>query len=165
MKRKEIITSLIDRLGLGIEIGPSHDPVAPKASGYNVRVVDHLSQGELKAKYEGHGVNTDNIESVDVIWRGEPLEQLVGSERYDWIIASHVIEHVPDPIKFIRSCQKVLKENGVLSLAVPDKNFCLDHLRPPSSTGRSWMPTWKAVPATRPDRCLTRSPSPRSWIS
>lgn len=136
MKRKEIITSLIDRLGVGLEIGPSHDPVAPKAAGYNVRVVDHLSQGELKAKYEGHGVNTDNIESVDVIWRGEALEDLLGEERYDWIIASHVIEHMPDPIKFIRSCQKVLKENGILSLAIPDKRFCLDHFRPPSSTGQ-----------------------------
>lgn len=78
MKRKEIITSLVDRAGLGLEIGPSHDPVAAKADGYNVRVVDHLSQAELRAKYQGHGVSLDNIEPVDVIWRGEPLEQLLG---------------------------------------------------------------------------------------
>lgn len=43
---------------------------------------------------------------------------------------------MPDPIMFIRSCQKVLKEGGVLSLATPDKRFCLDHLRPPSTTGQ-----------------------------
>lgn len=136
MKRKEIITSLIDRQGLGLEIGPSHNPVAPKAAGYNVRVVDHLSQSDLRTKYENHGVNIDNIESVDFIWRGEPLEQLLGTEdRYDWIIASHVIEHMQDPVRFIRSCQKVLKAGGVLSLAIPDKRYCLDYLRPPSSTG------------------------------
>lgn len=136
MKRKEIITSLIDRQGLGLEIGPSHDPVAPKAAGYNVRVVDHLSQSELRTKYENHGVDIDNIESVDFIWRGEPLEQLLGTEdRYDWIIASHVIEHMQDPVRFIRSCQKVLKPDGILSLAIPDKRYCFDYLRPPSSTG------------------------------
>lgn len=135
MNRKEIITSLIDRAGLGLEIGPSHDPVAPKAAGYNVRIVDHLSQSELRTKYKDHGVNISNIEAVDLIWRGEPLEELLGPERYDWIIASHVIEHMPDPILFIRSCQKVLKPDGILSLAIPDKRYCFDCLRPPSSTG------------------------------
>ncbi len=136
MKRKEIITSLIDRQGLGLEIGPSHDPVAPKSAGYNVRVVDHLSQAELKTKCENHGLEIDNIEPVDFIWRGEPLEDiLVANEQYDWIIASHVIEHMQDPVRFIRSCQKVLKPGGILSLAIPDKRYCLDYLRPPSSTG------------------------------
>ncbi|MBA3487475.1 MAG: methyltransferase domain-containing protein [Lysobacter sp.] len=136
MHRQHILTSLIDPQGLGLEVGPSHNPVAAKANGFNVRVVDHLSQAELRSKYEGHNVNIDNIEEVDFIWRGEPLEQILDTtERYDWIIASHVIEHMQDPIRFIRSCQKVLKPEGILSLAIPDKRYCLDYLRPPSSTG------------------------------
>jgi SAM-dependent methyltransferase len=136
MERKHIILSLIDKEGLGLEVGPSHDPVAAKAAGYDVRVIDHLSQDELKAKYAGHGVNTDRIEPVDFIWRGEALEDVAGIGRgYDWIIASHVIEHLPDPIGFMKSCQKILKPGGVLSLAIPDKRYCLDHLRPPSTPG------------------------------
>lgn len=136
MSREQIITQLIDRDGLGLEIGPSHNPVAPKAQGFDVRIVDHLSQDELRAKYQDHNVILDNIEAVDFIWKGEPLEEVVGiDERYDWIIASHVIEHMQDPVRFIRSCQKVLKPGGILSLAIPDKRYCLDYLRPPSSTG------------------------------
>lgn len=136
MHRKQILTSLIDKRGLGLEVGASHDPVAPKAAGYSVHVVDHLSQEELREKYEGHNVSLETIEPVDFLWRGEPLEQVVGvTGHYDWIIASHVIEHLPDPIGFIKSCQRLLKAGGMLSLAIPDKRFCLDYLRHPSSTG------------------------------
>jgi predicted SAM-dependent methyltransferase len=136
MHRKEIITALLDRKGLGLEIGPSIDPAAPKADGYNVHIVDHLSQEELVAKYEGHGVQVENIEPVDFIWRGGSLREAVDNGlRYDWIIASHVIEHLPDLIRFLRDCQDILKPGGVLSLAIPDKRFCFDLLRFPTSTG------------------------------
>ena len=136
MHRKQILTSLIDRNGIGLEVGPSHDPVAPKADGYRVEVVDHLSQDALRDKYRGHGVELDRIEPVDHIWRGGPLEEVSGIGRdYDWIIASHVIEHLPDPVGFMKSCQRLLRAGGMLSLAIPDKRYCLDYLRPPSSTG------------------------------
>ncbi|MCF7992123.1 MAG: class I SAM-dependent methyltransferase, partial [Thiohalocapsa sp.] len=122
--------------GLGLEIGPSHAPVAPKREGFNVHVVDHLPAEELRRKYVGHDVDLDAIEAVDFIWRGEPLDATVGAvERYDWIIASHVIEHVPDVIGFLCSCEALLKDGGVLSLAVPDKRYCFDLFRWPSSTG------------------------------
>lgn len=134
--RHRIITSLIDTKGLGLEVGPCHDPVAAKSDGYNVHIVDHLPTAELRNKYKGHGLDVERIEEVDFVWNGEPLEDLLGADTcYDWIIASHVIEHVPDPISFIRSCQRVLKPGGILSLAIPDKRYCFDHLRPPSSTG------------------------------
>lgn len=136
MHRKQIITALLDKNGLGLEVGPSHDPVAPKAAGYNVHIVDHLSQDELKAKYQGHGVNLDSIEAVDFIWKGEPLRELLDhGQPYDWIIASHVIEHVPDPVKFLNDCQSILRPGGAISLAIPDKRYCFDSLRHPTSTG------------------------------
>jgi len=137
MNRKETITSSLNLSGLGLEVGPSHDPVAPKAGGYNVHIVDHLPQDELKAKYVGHGVNIDNIEPVDFVWAGQPLDELVGGKGiYDWIIASHVIEHVPDLIRFVRECQSILKPDGIISLAIPDRRYCFDYLRPASSTGQ-----------------------------
>jgi predicted SAM-dependent methyltransferase len=122
--------------GLGLEIGPSHNPIAPKKSGYKVHVVDHASAEELRAKYTGHPVNLDNIEEVDFVWRGQPLNELIGREHcYDWIVASHVIEHVTDFAGFIRQCEKLLVPGGVISLAVPDKRFCFDHYRTLSNTG------------------------------
>ena len=61
-----------DRL---IEIGPSYNPVAAKASGWNTAVVDHGSRAELVAKYStAPEAPTELIEEVDVVWRGGPLD-------------------------------------------------------------------------------------------
>ena len=56
--------------------------------------------------------------------------------HYDWIIASHVIEHTPDLIAFLASCEEVLKDDGVLCLVVPDKRFCFDRFRPVTGLAR-----------------------------
>jgi predicted SAM-dependent methyltransferase len=127
----------VDRLGLGLEIGPSINPIAPKSEGFNVHIVDHLSAEDLKKKYKNHGVNIDSIEHVDFIWKGENLSNLIGSkECYDYIIASHVIEHIPDVITFLQQCALLLKSNGVLSLVIPDKRYCFDFFLPCSTTGQ-----------------------------
>ncbi len=134
--RESCVFKLIDKGGVGLEIGPSHNPIAPKSSGLNVEVVDHLTAEELREKYKHHGVNIDNIETVDFVWRGEPLVELIGmAEKYDFIIASHVIEHIPDPISFLQNCEKLLKPNGVLFLVIPDKRYCFDYFQPLSLTG------------------------------
>ena len=73
---------------------------------------------------------------MDFVWRGERLHELVqNSHSYDWVIASHVIEHVPDIVSFLIGCEQVLKPGGVLSLVIPDKRLCFDHFRPLSTTG------------------------------
>ena len=135
--RKEIILRNIDTKGLGLEIGPSHNPVAPKKEGFHVHVMDHLTQGGLVEKYKDHGVQLDNIEEVDFVWSGQSFKELTGGTgQYDWIIASHVIEHTPDLIGFLNECESILKPSGVLSLAIPDKRYCFDHFRPVTGLGK-----------------------------
>lgn len=135
--RKDMITSMIDRSGRGLEIGPSHNPAAPKSEGYNVDIVDHMDQAGLQEKYKHDlGINLANIEKVDYVWKGGSLSRLIGDDgRYDWIIAAHVVEHLPDLIAFIQDCQALLRPGGIISLVVPDKRYCFDHLRRRSSTG------------------------------
>lgn len=126
----------IDKNGLGLEIGPSHNPLAPKSKGYNVHILDHLSAAELRVKYANHGLNLDNIEDVDFVWNGEPIHELIGNtHQYDWIIASHLIEHIPDLISFFQECEILLKDDGVLFLVIPDKRYCFDALMSTSTTG------------------------------
>jgi 2-polyprenyl-3-methyl-5-hydroxy-6-metoxy-1,4-benzoquinol methylase len=131
MDRKEKILRHIDKRGCGIEIGPSHNPIAPKNAGYKVYVIDHMSREELLCKYKDHGVNLNRIEEVDFVWQGQSYSELTGRTKYyDWIIASHVIEHTPDLIGFLNDCDAILKESGVISLVIPDKRYCFDHYRP-----------------------------------
>lgn len=126
----------IDRGGAGLELGPSHRPLAPKAAAYNVKILDHLDRAGLIAKYTPHGVNVAAIEEVDYVWKGEPYRELVGPDvTFDWIIACHLIEHTPDLVGFLRNCESVLAPDGVLALAVPDKRYCFDRFRQKTSLG------------------------------
>jgi len=127
----------IDRSGHGLEIGPSHNPLTPKKYGYDVQILDHLNANDLRKKYAGHGVNVENIEEVDYVWNGEKLTDLIEDRAgFDWIIASHVVEHIPDLISFLQQCATLLKPEGKLSLVIPDKRYCFDFLNPVSSIGQ-----------------------------
>lgn len=137
MTREEKLLLHVKKDGRGVEIGASHAPIAPKCAGYNVHVIDHATRGELLDKYKDEDVKLENIEDVDFVWKGESYAELTGNrDHYDWIIASHVIEHVPNLVGFINSCDEILNETGVLSLAVPDLRFCFDHFRPASGLSK-----------------------------
>lgn len=137
MNRKQKILKHISKNGLGLEIGPCHNPIAPKKQGYNVHIIDHASRDELRDKYKNHRVNLKNIEEVDFVWKGQSYLKLTGKPKnYDWIIASHMIEHTPDLIGFLNDCDTILKDDGVISLVVPDKRYCFDHYRPITGISR-----------------------------
>ena len=135
--RKERVLATIDRKGLGIEIGPSHDPIAPKREGFRVHIIDHASRQELLSKYERHEIAHEQIEDVDFVWRGESYVELTGRPgQYDWVIGSHLIEHTPDLIGFLADCDALLKDGGVLSLVIPDKRYIFDRFRPITGLAR-----------------------------
>ena len=134
--REEAVRSLFDASGLCLEIGPSYNPILPKHRGYRVETIDHCDAATLREKYATQpGVDIARIEEVDHIWRGEPLATLVGPGRFDVVVASHVIEHTPDMLGFLKECERALKPSGRLVLAVPDRRRCFDFFRPASTTG------------------------------
>lgn len=137
MERADIILQHINRQGIGVEIGPSHSPLAAKRDGFNVHIIDHMDREGLILKYRDHGVNLDAIEEVDFVWKGGSYADLIGkTNHYDWVLASHLIEHTTDFIGFLNDCAAIMKDDGVLSLAIPDKRFCFDHFRPITSLSK-----------------------------
>jgi SAM-dependent methyltransferase len=135
--RRKRVLSNISKRGLGVEIGPSIDPIAPKREGYRVHIIDHVDRQALIAKYIDDPVELDLIEEVDFVWRGESYLELTGRpKQYDWIIASHVIEHTPDLVAFLVDCDSILKDDGVLSLVIPDKRYVFDRFRPVTGLAR-----------------------------
>lgn len=121
-----------------LEIGPSHAPIAPRAAGWNTRIVDHAGAEALREKYRALGVDPAAIEEVDFIATGDPLDSVIPSAHhggFDLVIASHVIEHIPDFAGFFKSLESILAPAGTISLAVPDKRYCFDALKPVTNTG------------------------------
>lgn len=134
--RNEKLLYGCDMGGIGLEIGPSFCPVVSKKSGYRIETLDHADADTLRAKYKNSDVDVSKIETVDYVWTGEPLHELTGKrDYYSWIIASHVIEHTPDMISFLKQCETMLAPGGILCLAVPDQRYCFDIFRPPNTPG------------------------------
>jgi SAM-dependent methyltransferase len=118
----------------GVEIGPLDRPLVPPGSS-EVYFVDHLSTDDLRQKYaKDPGVSPLDIVPIDFVWRDQPLKALVGDKApLDYVVASHVIEHVPDLLGWLNEMADALKVGGRLVLVVPDKRFTFDVMRRTSS--------------------------------
>jgi SAM-dependent methyltransferase len=136
--RNELILGPLDRSMRIIELGPSHAPIVPKADGWDVHVVDHAPREELVEKYDGQpGVDTQRIEEVDVVWRNGSLHEAFPPAThgtFDAVVASHVIEHVPDLLGLLVSLERLLRFRGLVTLVVPDKRLTFDFFKPLSTT-------------------------------
>jgi SAM-dependent methyltransferase len=114
----------------GLEIGPLTAAVVGKDEG-RVEYVDHLDTEALRKKYaDAEGIDASLIPQIDhVLEEGRLPASLIGGD-YDYIIASHVFEHLPNPLGWLRECAAILRPGGCLSLVVPDKRFTFDLCRP-----------------------------------
>jgi SAM-dependent methyltransferase len=148
--RRDLILQGLNLDGLGLEIGPSHNPLLPKSQGCHVEIIDHADAGRLREKYSALGASAvKRIEEVDYVSGGRSILETIGKPgRYDYIVASHVIEHVPDLIGFLKDCEQLLKPDGRLALAIPDKRFCFDVFQALSTTGHALEA--RAAKACRP---------------
>jgi len=66
------------------------------------------------------------------------LDLKITSDKYDLVIHSDTLEHVPDPIRALSECRRVLKENGKCIFTVPIVTGRLSRSRaglPPSYHG------------------------------
>jgi len=139
MTREKLIRGYFNRDMRLLEIGPSYNPIVPKADGWQTTIIDHATQTDLVAKYTAMGVATvDRVEAVDYVWQDGPLTALIppglhGS--YDGLVASHVGEHFPDLIAFFKNASALIKPDGMMALALPDKRVCFDFFQPLSTTG------------------------------
>lgn len=109
--------------GRGIEIGAlwRRFPLPSRAHAW---YVDHLDATDLEEHYpELRG----QILAPDLIAEATRLPVPPGS--LDFVIASHVIEHLPFPLQALRAWYEALAPGGVLLLRVPDKRYTFDKTR------------------------------------
>jgi predicted SAM-dependent methyltransferase len=110
--------------GRGLELGPLHRPMVTHP-GMEMTYVDRADQETLKREYPAVALD---IVPVGVIDDAETLAT-VADGSYDFLIASHVIEHMRNPIGAVVNWLRVLREGGLVYLVVPDKRRTFDKLR------------------------------------
>ncbi len=136
----------------GLEFGPLTSPLVGRHEG-RVEYVDHASTADLRRKYaDDRNVDVSQLVEIDHVLEHGRLPTTVQQQSYEYIIAAHVFEHLPNPLGWLRECADVLQPGGAIGLTIPDKRFTFDRLRPCTV-----LADW--VEADLLDR---RQPSPRS---
>lgn len=112
----------------GIEIGACHVPIDVDHRCCNVRYVDRLTAAEIEEKFPE--LSGYDIVPTDVICdvASDGLHPFADGSL-DFIIASHLLEHLPNPLGFLKECHRVLRNSGILYLVVPDKDYTFDRDR------------------------------------
>lgn len=84
--------------------------------------------------WEGNIINTEYNYHPDKIGKqyildGSDLSE-IKDEQYDFLLSSHNLEHIANPLKAIKEWVRVLKPGGYILLILPDKNYTFDRKRP-----------------------------------
>jgi SAM-dependent methyltransferase len=128
-KRTSIIRKHFDPEGARIlEIGALNSPTFTK-NKYRVEYADYASKAELA---EGNKTNPryaiDGLVDVDHVIAGRQYHEIIRN-KFDIIVANHVVEHVPDVLGWLHDLGQVLVPNGIVFLSVPDRRFTFDIAR------------------------------------
>lgn len=105
------------------------------------------SGGTFKHIYNICG-KLDGINHENTIWQGKVKkgeyknggQQYIGDgldlpkecllKNYDFVLASHVLEHIANPLKALFHWKKTIKIGSCIYLILPKKELCFDHKRP-----------------------------------
>jgi hypothetical protein len=142
-RKGKLLSGLSLEESIGAEIGPLHNALVGKDES-TIFYVDHCDTETLKARWlSDKSVDVTRLH-VDAVWGTQTLREaidrsemaanqgLVG-QKLDFVVASHVVEHVPDLITWLNEIESVLTHDGSVRLAVPDKRYTFDYLRRTSS--------------------------------
>lgn len=55
---------------------------------------------------------------------------VIPSEKYDFLVASHCLEHCANTLKTVKEWLRVVKKGGALLIILPDKRYTFDQNRP-----------------------------------
>ena len=140
-RRLRAVSHIDVKAGPGLEVGPLSRPLVLKTEA-EVYYVDFTDADWLRRHYAADpNIHVEDIVDLDfVLSEGtsvRPLSEVATVKGpYAWAVASHVIEHVPDLVGFLTDVAELLEDGGKLALVIPDRRYCFDAVRPPTTTGQ-----------------------------
>jgi len=128
-RKKKLLSGLDVSVAAGAEIGALCRPIVTRSEG-TIYYIDHASTEELREKYrDDPNVDVNDLVDVDAVWGRQSLFEALGGKQVDYVIASHVVEHVPDLIGWFDELNAILQPEGQIRLVIPDKRFTFDLMR------------------------------------
>jgi SAM-dependent methyltransferase len=115
-----------------LEIGVLDTPTFNKDES-DVFYMDWFSREELYSmhhKTKPH--RAEKLVDVDYVIKEKNFAHKINS-KFDLAIANHVIEHIPDTIRWLENISFLLKNDGYLFMAIPHKEYTFDKIRPVTS--------------------------------
>jgi len=115
--------------GRGIEFGALHNRLF---TGKQAKViyVDRYTKKELLHKFPELRSYSESIVSTDIIMDIDSGDfSQITEQNFDFFIANHVIEHLVNPIRFLKNIHEIMIPGSILYLAIPDKNYTFDKNR------------------------------------
>jgi len=141
-RRQRLLWELHDfSVGRGLEVGPLHNRLLYPEQA-DVHYLDVFDRDGLRSHYAAHpNVDKEQIPEIEYALsdgqRVRSIPETVGDdEPFDWVVAAHVIEHVPDAIGWLQQVAEVTVDDGLLVLVVPDRRYCFDVHRPGTTVGQ-----------------------------
>jgi len=117
--------------GAGLELGPFFQPFPLSMPGVRVRYVERATPEEnaaLFTEFADHGEPVVFQRPDIVTDLNHERLRCVCDHSQDFVIASHVLEHLAEPLGMIDDIYRVLRPGGVLMIVLPDRARCADDM-------------------------------------
>jgi len=127
-------------VGKGIELGPLNNPLPVDEKKATVHYADRLSKADALILFPELIDIKDSLVDPDLLIDFDTDDlALLKEQAFDFIIANHVIEHLVNPIQFLKNVSDNLRSGGQFFLTVPDKDFTFDKARALTSKEHLWQ--------------------------
>jgi SAM-dependent methyltransferase len=110
-----------------LEIGPFTRPLV---KGPNVKYADIYDTETNKKRAENFDYDPKLICDIDYVSEIKDIP-----DKFDVVVTSHLIEHIPNLVKHLNEIYNLLNSNGRYCIVIPDHRFCFDGNLPTSTIG------------------------------
>lgn len=147
--RKAFVLSHLNVKGRGLEIAPYFNPMVDR-SKYDVFYVDCIDNDEIQRKAaDNPGAKGRYVPRIDAVWvPGRRLADCVGGRKFAYAVASHVMEHVPNPLGWLEEIVECVEVGGRVAIMLPMRTQSMDYYRRTTTFGQivGWSIEKPAIP-------------------
>jgi SAM-dependent methyltransferase len=119
---------LVHLRGVGLELGPGHQPF-PVPDGAEVVLVDQWVPSDSRALFYELDESVEFPMPDVVADLDTDRLRAIADDSQDFVVASHILEHLAEPLGLLEDIHRVLRPGGALLALLPDRRRTFDRTR------------------------------------